>query len=177
MSELFPRIEKKIFKSLYHLYVHALAQELLPKGLWNIILIDPPLVIITIHLFCLNHFPEYKRRFLKKYINFTLFTPKIHTLWLRGHGIYNFLSSLPLHMLHTKFGQDWPSSSWEDVNGRRTTHDDRHQQQSIPIGHLSEHTHVWDLLSSRKRCNSNRNHFLPSAPEFWFSLRLSQPQC
>ena len=31
-------------------------------------------------------------------------------------------------MLHTKFGQDWPSNSWEeDVNGR-----------CIAIGHLSD---------------------------------------
>ena len=31
-----------------------------------------------------------------------------------------------LHMLHTKLGKDWPSSSWEDdVNGRRTPHNAR----------------------------------------------------
>ena len=40
-------------------------------------------------------------------------------------------------MLHTKFGKDWPSSSWEeDVNGRRTTDDDG--RQTIAIGHLSD---------------------------------------
>ena len=32
---------------------------------------------------------------------------------------------LTLQMLHTKFGQDWTSSYWEDVITRRTTHDDR----------------------------------------------------
>ena len=42
-------------------------------------------------------------------------------------------------MLHsdTKCGQDWPSSSWEEVvNGWRTTVDDG--LQAIAIGHLSD---------------------------------------
>ena len=44
---------------------------------------------------------------------------------------------LPLIMLHTKFGKDWPSSFWgEDVNVRRTTDDDG--RQPIAIGHLSD---------------------------------------
>ena len=43
---------------------------------------------------------------------------------------------LTLQMLHTKFGKDWPSSSWEeDVNARHTTDDDG--RQPIAIGHLS----------------------------------------
>ena len=44
---------------------------------------------------------------------------------------------LTLQMLHTKFGKDWPSSSWEeDVNARRTTDDDGRQPRAI--GHLSD---------------------------------------
>ena len=40
--------------SLYDLYGHALAQEPLPKELWNLQnLVDPFLVIITIDLVCL----------------------------------------------------------------------------------------------------------------------------
>ena len=38
------------------------------------------LVIITIHLLCLKHAPEYRRRIFKKYINFTLFTPRLPPL-------------------------------------------------------------------------------------------------
>ena len=34
--------------------------------------------------------------FFKKYINFTLFTPKLPPLWVEGgHEIYNFLSPYP----------------------------------------------------------------------------------
>ena len=40
------------------------------------------------------------RRFLKKYINFTLFTPKLPLL---GVKVMNFCL-LTLQMLHTKFG-------------------------------------------------------------------------
>ena len=40
-------------------------------------------------------------------------------------------------MLHTKFGWDWSSSSWEeDVNAWRTTQDDG--RQPIVIGHLCD---------------------------------------
>ena len=59
------------------------------------ILVDPSLVIITTHLVCLNHAPELRRRFFKKYINFTLFTPKLPPLGVGGHEIYNFLSPYP----------------------------------------------------------------------------------
>ena len=38
------------------------------------ILVDLALIIITLHLVCLNHAPELRRRFFKKYINYTLFT-------------------------------------------------------------------------------------------------------
>ena len=76
-----------------------------------------------------------------EYINFALFTPKLPPFGVGGHIICNvfFLSLL---MLRTKFGQVWPSSSWEDVNGRRTTDDGRRttdddRRQPIEIGHLS----------------------------------------
>ena len=38
-----------------------------------------------------------------------------------GNGImkFTFFGLLTLQMLHTKYGKDWPSSSWEqDVNER-----------------------------------------------------------
>ena len=51
---------------------------------------------------------------------------------------------LTLPMLHTKFGKDWPSSSWEeDVNGRCTRHTAQHTTDNVgpqptAIGHLSD---------------------------------------
>ena len=62
------------------------------------ILADPSLVIITTHLLvvCLNHAPEWRKDFLKIYINFTLFTPKLPPLWVGGHEIYKFLSPYPI---------------------------------------------------------------------------------
>ena len=62
------------------------------KDLTSLILVDPSFVIITIHLVCLNHALKQRRRFIKKYINFTLFTQKLHPLGVGGHEIYNFLS-------------------------------------------------------------------------------------
>ena len=67
------------------------------------ILVDSSLVIITIHLVFLSHAPEERERFfLKKYINITLFTPRVG-----GHEIYNFLSPYPTDATY----QDWYSSS------------------------------------------------------------------
>ena len=37
------------------------------------------------------------RRFLKKYINFIFFTPKLCPLWVVGNEIYNFISPSPTH--------------------------------------------------------------------------------
>ena len=84
--------------------------------------------------------------FFKKYINFTLLTPKLPPLGVEGLQIYKkitFSCLFTLQMLHTKFGKYWPSSSWEeDVNGRRTTEDAQRTTtdagQSIAIGHLSD---------------------------------------
>ena len=37
-----------------------------------------------------------------------------------GGGVMKFTILFPLQVLHTKFGKDWPSSSWEeDVTRRR----------------------------------------------------------
>ena len=58
------------------------------------ILVDPSLVIITTCLVCLINAWEW-RRFFKKHINFTLFTPKLPPLWVGGHEIYNFFSPYP----------------------------------------------------------------------------------
>ena len=66
-----------------------------PEGMKFTILVDPSFVIITIHLVCLNHALKQRRRFIKKYISFTLFTRKLHPLGVGGHEIYNFWSPYP----------------------------------------------------------------------------------
>ena len=73
-----------------------------------------------------------RRRFFKKNINFTLLAPKLPPLWLRGHEIYNFLSPYPTDATYQICHSSWE----EDVNGRRTTHDDG--GQPIAIYHLSD---------------------------------------
>ena len=44
--------------SLYNLYGNALAQESLPRELWNLHFGNPILVIITINLVCKDHATE-----------------------------------------------------------------------------------------------------------------------
>ena len=51
-------------------------------------------LVITLSL-SESYTPEYRRRIFKKYINITLFTPKLPPLWVGGHEIYNFLSPYP----------------------------------------------------------------------------------
>ena len=60
------------------------------------ILVDPSLVIITIHLIC----PGVEKKIFKKYINFTLFTTKLPPLGVGGHEIYNFLSPYPTKSIY-----------------------------------------------------------------------------
>ena len=59
-----------------------------------------------------------------------------------GVGVMKFTMSclFTVQILHTKFGQDWLSSSWEDVNARRTRQDARRAttDQPIAMGHLSD---------------------------------------
>ena len=66
----------------------------------------------------------------KKYLNFTLLTPKSPLLGVGGHEIYNFLSSYPTDITY----QIWLSSSWEEYANARQTMDDG--RQPIAIGHL-----------------------------------------
>ena len=50
------------------------------------------------------------------------FTPKLLPLGVRAMK-FTLSCLLTLHLLHTKFGQSWPGSSWEDVNTRCKTPD------------------------------------------------------
>ena len=100
---------------------------------------SPSLVIITIHLFCLKHAPEQRRRFFKKKINFTLFTPKLPPLC---HEIYNFLSPYPTDATY----QIWLRLAQQFLRRcSRTTDDDG--RKLIAIGHLS--TQVTLKIKSR----------------------------
>ena len=90
LSDLCPGVEKKI------------STELLSLGIVGVmkltILVDPSLAIIIEYIFCPIYAKEYRRKFLKKNVNFTFLTPKLSPLWVGGlgwvggHKIYNFLS-------------------------------------------------------------------------------------
>ena len=100
------------------------------------IFVDPSLVIITIYLDCLSYAFEYRRRILK---NTSILHFLLQNYLPLGWGTIEYTISyfLTLQMLHTKFGQGWPSSFWEEnVNWQRTKHDDG--RQPIAIGHLSD---------------------------------------
>ena len=66
-----------------------------PEVMKFTILVDLSFVIISTYLVCLIYAWEQRRRFLKKYSNFTLFTPKLPPLLMGGHEIYNFQSPYP----------------------------------------------------------------------------------
>ena len=60
------------------------------------ILVDPSLVIMIIHFVVLAMLRSREEDFLKKYINFIIFTQKLPPLWMGGHEIYNSLSPYPI---------------------------------------------------------------------------------
>ena len=102
-----------IYFFLYNLYSHALAQECLSLGSWNLqIFFNPFLRRYYYMVWSLL-------MFFKALNQVYTFYPKIKSL---GVGIMT-LTMLILHslqVLHTKFIEDWLSSSWEeDVKGRR----------------------------------------------------------
>ena len=111
LSDLCPSVEKKIFKEVMHFhYMTYMAtpqhKNPCPEVMKFTNLEEPSLDIITLYLVCLNHAQEQRRRFLNKYINFRLFTPKLPPLETEGGGgVIKFTISclLTLQMLHTKF--------------------------------------------------------------------------
>ena len=78
--------------------------------------------------------------FLKKYINFTIFTPKLPPLWMGGHEIYNFLSLYPTCRCYTpnlvKIGSVVLEKKMLMDDGQWTMHDEG--RKPIAIGHLSD---------------------------------------
>ena len=69
--------------------------------------VNPSLVITAMHLVSVNYAWEQKRRFVKKYFNFSFFTPNYLPVGRRVIKL-TISSLLTIKMLHTKFGQDWP---------------------------------------------------------------------
>ena len=62
---------------------------------------------------------------LKEIHQFYILYPKLSSrVGDGGHEICIFFGLFTLQMLHTKFGKDWHSSSWEEgFNGRHTIRD------------------------------------------------------
>ena len=122
LSAPFLGVEEKILIEILHFHLMTYVappqhQTPAPRVRKLIILVDSSWVIITIYLNVWS-----MPGFLKKYINFTHYL-KLPPLGVR---VMKFTISwlLSLQMLHTKFGKDWLSNSWEkNVNGRRTTED------------------------------------------------------
>ena len=98
--------EKKIFKEIYDLYGHTLAQERPIRRIMTfIILLDPSLVIINMQLECLSHATEKRREITKDIMHFHYMT---YGLFLAqeplplSYEIYNF--GRPLLGLHSSSG-------------------------------------------------------------------------
>ena len=88
-------VEKKIFKEIMQFHYMTSTRTPTPGVMKFTILVDPSVVIITTYMVCLIYAWELRRRFLKKYSNFTLFSPKLPPLWIGGPEIYNFLFPYP----------------------------------------------------------------------------------
>ena len=97
LSDLCLGVKKKIFKGImlahYMTYGHAPRTRTPAPGVMECTnLVDPSLVITTIHFVCLNHAPELRRRFFMKYINFTIFNPKLSPLRVGSWNLHKCLS-------------------------------------------------------------------------------------
>ena len=98
LSDLCLGVEKKIVKEIMQIQYMtpmAMPQHKNPSPRCHeiyTILVDPTW---SSYFVCLINAREQRRRFFKKYSNFTLFTPKLPSLWVGGHEIYNFLSPYP----------------------------------------------------------------------------------
>ena len=96
LSDLCMGVEKKIFKEIMHFhYMNFMASPCTRSpdpGGHEIYNLGRPFLRIYLHLVCLNHALELRSRFLKKYINFTLFTPKLPPLEVGDHEISYFLT-------------------------------------------------------------------------------------
>ena len=120
--------KEKMHSTLWLIWAHHGTRTPYPGVTKFTILVGPSLVIIIINfvsLFVLCIRVE--TNIFKEKFQFYTFYPKItSSLQLGGgvHEIYNVLSPYPRDAAY-KIWLRLPSSSWEDVNGRRTSQDTR----------------------------------------------------
>ena len=77
--------------SLYDIWPPQSTRIPAPGFMEFTILVDLPLVIITVHLVCRKHAPEYR-----EIHQFYSFTSKLPPLGVGDHEIYNFLPPYPM---------------------------------------------------------------------------------
>ena len=106
LSDLCQVVEKRVLKkqsfSLQYMTYMAIPQHKKPcPGVMKFT------NLVDLSSVCLIYAQEQRRRFLKKYINLTLFSPKLSPLGVQW-GVMKFKNSclLTLQMLHTKFCKD-----------------------------------------------------------------------
>ena len=122
--------------SLYDLYGQAPAQEPLPRGL-EIYNFGKPILCYYYYTLSLSEpCARVQKKIFKEIHQIYNFYPKI--TFHSEKGVIKYIVTisclLKLQMFHTKFGQDWTSSSREeDVNGRRRTTDDRRRRTPTHI--------------------------------------------
>ena len=71
---------------------------------------------------------------------------------------FTIVGLLPLQMPHTKFGKDWPSSYWGDVNGRRTTKTHDKQQWTLTHSNRSLDSLRWPKKNFKSNAKCIINH-------------------
>ena len=81
--------------SLYDLYGHTLAQEPLSRGVMKIYNSDRPFLGHHYYILSLSDICMGVEKKIFKYINFTLFTPKLSPFGVKGHKITFFFASHP----------------------------------------------------------------------------------
>ena len=126
LSDLCLGVQKTLFeKRIMHFKYNDLKYITMPQyknsgpGVMKVtMLVNPSLVIITIHLFCLNHAHQQRRR-LKKPLILHFISPN-YLPQGQGDGIYNLLSPYPTDATY----QIWTYKYFLSriyVNARRTT--------------------------------------------------------
>ena len=117
-------------------YIRITALESLNLQFWQTLIWSSLIYILSASLS--DSMPGSREDFLKKCINFKLFTPKLSPL-MDGSGNLQFLVSLPYRCYIPNLVKFGPVVSEEEMlmhDARRTTHHDG--CQPIAIGHLSD---------------------------------------
>ena len=134
-------LEKKILKEIMHFHYITYMATLYHKNPcpWGHEIYNLGWPLLGHHCYAISYCElclGVEKRIFKEINQFFTFLPQNYLSL--GWGVVTFTISclLPLQMLHTKFGQDWPSGFWEEyVNGWPTLHDGWQWTQPIGIGH------------------------------------------